>query len=48
MQKKNLLALVFLATFVFAVIGCDSQKQVVEDTKKTGLSPEERKSKKGD
>jgi len=48
MQKKNLLALVFLAIFVFVAVGCDSQKSVVQDSQKTGLSPEERKAKKGE
>jgi uncharacterized protein YcfL len=48
MQKKNLFAIVFLAMFVMTVIGCDSQKEVIQNDQKTGMNAQERKEKRGE
>jgi|GEM_PF-1781738 len=48
MKSKNWFALLFLGIFVFVIVGCDGQKAVIKDSQKTGLSTEERKSKKGE
>ena len=48
MKTKNWFALVLLGVFVFVIVGCDGQKAIVKDSDKTGLSTEERKSKKGE
>jgi hypothetical protein len=48
MRLKNWIALALLASFLFAISGCGEQKNVIDPSQKTGLTPEERKSKRGD
>jgi len=49
MKKKQWICLVILAAFMMPLVaGCSGDKNVVQSNEKTGLSPEERKSKRGE
>jgi len=48
MQKKNWLIFALLGIFVFSIIGCDSQKAVVQENDKKGMTAQERKEKRGE
>jgi hypothetical protein len=48
MRFPKYLIWVMLSAFLFVVAGCgDAPKNVVQPSEKTGLSPEERKEKRG-
>ncbi len=48
MKRTNWIALALLAALGFSIVGCGEKKNVIDPATKTGLSPEERKEKKGD
>jgi len=48
MKLTKWIALVLLAAISLAVVGCGEQKNVIDPAAKTGLTPEERKEKRGD